>query len=238
MPLPGGPANKLGNRYEKWWTISEFVRMLHGRSDALRIEDFGIEKAEFVVTTGSRRELHQARRSHPNGKWSLAALGAGLLQNVGDQLADNNDRFIFVSGSDARELSNLCEAASHAESVEEFELTFLAAESRKKSFGKLRSWWACDAPTAFERLKRIEVRSISDCELEQKVHWGVQALFVANSGKVVSELLKIVEDSVHRRISRSDLVEKLDHIGYPLRRLRLAKRFAATAANSRSGGTG
>ena len=122
MTLPGGPANKLGNRYEKWWTVSEFVRMLHGSTEAIRIEDPGVEKTEFVVMAGSRRELHQVKRSHPSGKWSLAALGAdGLLQTVGEELAGNNDRFVFASGSEARELSDLCEAARAAESAEEFE---------------------------------------------------------------------------------------------------------------------
>ena len=55
MTLPGGPADKLGNRYEKWWTLSEFVRLLHGDTEAIRIEDPGVEKAEFVVTTGVGR---------------------------------------------------------------------------------------------------------------------------------------------------------------------------------------
>ena len=74
MTLPGGPAEKLGNRYETWWTVSELVRMLHGDADAIRIEAPGVDKAEFVVTTGAYREFHQVKRSHPNGKWSLAAL--------------------------------------------------------------------------------------------------------------------------------------------------------------------
>ena len=52
MTLPGGPAEKLGNRYEKWWTLSELVRMLGGETEALRIEELGVDKAEFVVTTG------------------------------------------------------------------------------------------------------------------------------------------------------------------------------------------
>ena len=59
MTLPGGPAEKLGNRYEKWWTLSELVRMLGGETEAIRIEELGVDKAEFVVTTGARRELHQ-----------------------------------------------------------------------------------------------------------------------------------------------------------------------------------
>ena len=65
MMLPGGSANKLGNRYEKWWTVSEFIRMLHGSTRAVRIEAPGVEKAEFVVTVDSRRELHQVRQRRP-----------------------------------------------------------------------------------------------------------------------------------------------------------------------------
>ena len=195
MTLPGGPADKFGNRYETWWMASEFVRMLHGATEALRIEAPGVDKAEFVVKVGSRWELHQVKRSHPNGKWSLAALRAdGLLGAIGDRLAGNNDRFVFASGSDARELAELCEAASGAESTEEFEREFLAAKERKKSFEKLLDSWGCDLPTAVERLRRIEVRTIGERDLEQKVRWGLQALFVANTGQVLAELLKIVED--------------------------------------------
>ena len=186
MTLPGGPANKFGNRYEKLWTVSEFVRMLHGDTEALRIEALGVEKAEFVVTTGSRRELHQAKRSHPSGKWSLATLGAShvrLLQAIGDHLAGNNARFVFVSGSDARELADLCEAAGHSESTEEFESFFLAARERKKRFQRLLDCWACDIPVALERLRCVEVRTIGERDLEEKVRWGVQSLFCRGSGE-------------------------------------------------------
>ena len=110
MTLPGGPADKLGNRYERWWTVSELVRMLNGETVSLRIEDPAAKKAEFVVETGSHRELHQARRSHPTGKWTLPELQrAGLLRAMGEQLRGNEDRFVFVSSSDASKLRDLCE---------------------------------------------------------------------------------------------------------------------------------
>ena len=167
MTLPGGPADKFGNRYEKWWTLSEFVRMLGGETEAIRIEEPGVDKAEFIVTTGTRRELHQVKRSHPNGKWSLAALKAdGLLEAIGGQLAGNDDRFVFASGSDARELTELCEAAWDAESDAEFERHFLEATERRKQFEKLRDSWGCDVPTARERLRRIDIRTIDERELE------------------------------------------------------------------------
>jgi len=63
--LPGGSADKLGNRYELLWTVSEFLRMLRGEGAvSIRIEDPGTEKAEFVVQ-GVNRELHQAKRRAP-----------------------------------------------------------------------------------------------------------------------------------------------------------------------------
>ena len=221
MTLSGGPADKLGNRYETWWTVSQCIRLLGGGTDAIRIEPPGVEKAEFVVTVGSRRELHQAKRSHPNGKWSLAALASdGLLRAIGDALTGNDDRFVFVSGSDARELADLCETANNAESVEEFEKDFLAAQARKQLFERLRREWQCDVPDAFGRLRRVDVRTINERELEDKVRWGVQALFLADPSKVLSELQAIVEASVHCTIIRQTLVEKLAQRGYTMRHLR------------------
>jgi hypothetical protein len=73
MPLPGGPADKLGNRYENWWTIYQLVRMLQGACASIRIENPGVDKAEFVLvlSVGGRREWHQAKRSHPSGRWKF-----------------------------------------------------------------------------------------------------------------------------------------------------------------------
>ena len=220
MNLPGGPANKLGNRYEKWWTVSEFLRMLGSSTEEIRIEDPGVEKAEFVLTIGSRRELHQAKRSHPNGKWSLASLrGDGLLQSIGQQLTGNDDRFVFASGSDAHELAELCQAASNSESTEEFERVFVAAQGRKRSLEKLLGYWSCDLVTAVDRLKRLDVHTIGERDLEQSVLRGIQALFLGNTEKVKAELLSIVEDSVHQTWTRRALVDELARRGYSLRQL-------------------
>ena len=171
------------------------------------------------MDTGAHRELHQVKRSHPNGKWSLAALrGDGLLAAISRQLSDNDDRFVFVSGSSASELSALCEAAAGAEAVEEFKRAFLAARGRKADFEKLRNCWGCDVPTAIELLRRIDVRTIDERDLEDKVRWGVQALFLANPNGVVAALRGIVEDAVHRTIKRQELVDALAGRGYRLRR--------------------
>ena len=222
MTLPGGPADKLGNRYEELWTVSELVRMLRGDTESIRIEDPGVEKAEFVVMLSSHRELHQAKRDHPSGKWSLAALAASdvrLLQKIGEQLAGNSDRFVFASSSDAAELRELCDAASAAESSDEFERVFLVAKGRKTGFERLLRCWACDLSTAIERLRRVEVRSIGARDLEEKVLWGLQSLFLTEPRNVVVELRAIIKDSIFQSVTRKGLIEELDRCGYRLRRL-------------------
>ena len=220
MTLPGGPADKLGNRYEKWWTLSAFVRMLQGHAEAIRIEDPGADKAEFVVTTDTRRELHQVKRSHPNGKWSLAALRAdGLLDAIGRQLAGNENRFVFASTSDARDLADLCEAAGNAQSADEFKVAFLKAGARNAHFASLLKDWKCNEHAAFDYLRRIEVHVIDERQLEKNVTGGIQASFLANPNDIADALRGIAEDSVHHKITRRGLVDRLSQRGYKLRRV-------------------
>jgi hypothetical protein len=187
--LPGGPADKLGNRYEKLWAIAELLNMLMGLSDAIRIEDPSVQKAEFVVSKKGFREYHQTKRGNQSGKWSLAALAAkdvALIQAIGTILSGNGDRFVFASGSAAHELGELCEATTQAASLDEFRTNFLPATERRERFDKLCGYWACDEATACERLRRIEVRTIGDLALEQMVRWGIQALFLADPVDVLA----------------------------------------------------
>ena len=229
MTLPGGAANKLGGRYEAWWTLSQFLRMLGGETEAIRIEEPGADKTEFVVTAGSIRELHQAKRSHLTGKWSLSALQSdGLLYAMGQQLAGNNDRFVFASGSDARELADLCTAAGDADSQLEFDQHFLEAQRRKRDFDKVCRCWGCGPSGAYERLQRIEVHTIDEGELKTKVNLAVRLLFFDEPGVVVAELRAIIADSVHHIWTRSALLQELEARGHQKRRV-LSPRNALAA---------
>ena len=217
--LPGGPAAKLGNRYETWCTLAELVRLLNGQSDVLRIEVPGIDKAEFVVWTGTSREAHQAKRSHSAGTWSFAALRTdGLIRDIGKFLTEDNSRFVFTSGSEARHLLELVQAAKDAESIDEFANSFVGETSRKERFDTLVCDWECAPHAAVDRLRRIELRTVDERGLQEQVRWAVEALFLAEPQNVISELRAIVEDSVHRKITGASLIADLAKRGYRLRR--------------------
>ena len=218
--LPGGPAAKRGNRYETWCAVAELMRLLHGETDSLRIEEPGHDKAEFVVSTGTRREAHQVKHSHYEGRWRFAVLrGAGLISYIGELVADDNNRFVFTSGSEARELLELVQAAKDAGSIEEFTSSFVGETKRKGRFGTLVADWNCDPQTAVDRLRRIDVRTVDERGLQEKARWAALALFGANHESVLTELRAVAEDSLHRTITRDYLVEQLAEGGYRPRRV-------------------
>ena len=219
MTLRGGAAEKHSHHYEDAWTIWQLVRMLHGQAESIRIEDPGLDKVEFRVETGGLQELHQAKRQHPRGKWTIRGLGESLIRAIGDHLRGNRNRFVFVSGSDAPQLRSLCEAARDAESETEFRTLFLESQERKRGFEQLIGWWHCNIPTAIDFLQRIEVHTIDQRELEDKVRGAMPALFLARADTAVAVLGKIIDDSVHRTWIRPELVDRLTEMGYPLRKV-------------------
>ena len=233
MTPSGGPADDPGNRYPHWWTLSEGLRLLHGATELLRVEVLDGVRAELVVSAGARREIQHARRGWPGGAWRLATRGAGagrLLQAVGDRLADNDDRFVLASGDDPRELSGPARAAGNAESAAAFERAWLTTRARREWFARLLRCWICDAAAAFGRLRRIDVRTIGERDLAQRVRWGVQASFAADAGRVAAGLLAILTASAPRTLTRRQLVERLARRGFRPRRLYAPDRAGGAVA--------
>ena len=220
MPLPGGPSNKFGNRYELWWTVSQLVRIINGQAESIRIEDPTVDKTEFVITAEGRQEFHQAKRSHPSGKWNLSFLQS-LLQMMFEQLsANNNAHFVFASGSDTPELRELTERATNARNPQEFESAFVSSQSQREAFEKLKKFWHnADTATAYSMLQRIEVRTIDERGLEEQVRGSLPALFLNRPDEVCDALRSFAEDSIHKYIDREELISYLQSKGFSLRRL-------------------
>ena len=221
MPLPGGPADKFGNRYESWWTVYQLVRIIRGDADSIRIEDPTVEKAEFVITAGGHRELHQTKLRHPSGKWSLDSLGCkNLLRTIFEQLsAINNTQFVFASSSEAPELKELTKRAKEAKDLKEFESFFVSADTHKKSLRKLREFWKAETAKIYEILQRIEVRTMDEQGIRDQVRESLQARFLTKPDDVCDALRSIVADSIHKPIDREQLISALGKRGFRLRKL-------------------
>ena len=60
MPLPGGAADKLGNRYEDQWTLHCLTEMLSEQATSIWLEPPGDEGdgAEFILHRDEVAEHH------------------------------------------------------------------------------------------------------------------------------------------------------------------------------------
>ena len=119
MPLPGGPAEKFGNRYEGRWIVACLLDVLDERADSIRLEPPGPEEQgfEFWITKQGIREYHQAKRQHPSGHWTLYTLAEeGVLTNFITRLQDPLVRCVFVSGNAAGQLEELSDRARRSAS--------------------------------------------------------------------------------------------------------------------------
>lgn len=129
MPLPGGPTDKFGNRYEGRWTVACMVDILDEHTDAIRLEPPGSERegVEFWLKKGSIREYHQVKRQYgAEGRWTLAALAdKGILSHFWEKLRDPIAQCVFVSTHAAFQLEELVDRARRAASWGEFRQAFL-----------------------------------------------------------------------------------------------------------------
>ncbi len=233
MSPAGDPADTPWTGYEHWWTLSECVRLLHGATETLRIETLGAGRAALAATTSTRRELHHARRAPAGRAWPLAALvagSAGVLRTAGDRLAGNDDRFVFVSDSGAPELADLCARARDAESAAAFDHDLQNARTLRAGLAQLLRCWICDLPAAVERLQRLDVRTVGERDLERRVRWGLQALFLAEENRIAADLLALLADVGQRAVTRREIVERLARRGCRPRRLDAPQQAGAAVA--------
>ncbi len=75
MPLPGGSSDKIGNRYEDWWTVYCLIDVMEEEADSIRLEPPGVDGFEFWLRKKGVCEYHQVKRQHgKSGRWTLSEL--------------------------------------------------------------------------------------------------------------------------------------------------------------------
>jgi len=223
MTLLGGPADKLGNRYEQWWTVYQLTRILFGEAQSIRIEDPSVDKAEFVLTTDHGDELHQNKRDSSSGSWSLAQLcnkQNKIIQAICKQLAGNSRKFFFVSGSDAPELRELSKRSRDAASQAEYKTYFLASKAKAQKFDKMVELSGCSSTSSvYDILQRIHIRRLDEKAIIDLVNASIKTLFLSKHKAVCDHLRTLVLDSVHKSLNREDLVSSLNNAGHHLRNI-------------------
>jgi hypothetical protein len=124
--ITGGPADKLGNEFERLWTVYHLVEVIMGRAVSVQVEALGDDEkgTEFwVARPGGTREAHQCKRENGSrGNWTIADLqGKRIIANAKFQLSRSPEHgFVFASGDKAGSLSDLIERANRGDGPQQF----------------------------------------------------------------------------------------------------------------------
>jgi hypothetical protein len=57
IPLPGGPTDKFGNRYEGRWTVSCMIEEMREHADSIRLEPPGEDAQSFGFAEGRNMKI-------------------------------------------------------------------------------------------------------------------------------------------------------------------------------------
>ncbi len=215
MPLPGGAAAKFGERYEGRWTVLQLADVLAERAQSIRLEPPGAEGEgiEFWVKEGGRLSYHQVKRQAPRGRgWSIDELGrSGVIANLLRRLAEDLSSCVFVSTESAGELSELSDRARSAAGWDEFCREFLKSGQAKTNFAKLCAYVKeIMDEDVFNRLRRLEVRTIDEATLQRLVESLLLPLVDGEPSAVAAILAQFVLDNVHRELTQAELWRHLE----------------------------
>ncbi|WP_433790856.1 tetratricopeptide repeat protein [Actinoplanes sp. CA-252034] len=215
MALAGGAADKLGNGYERRFTVLAMIEILMGRADSLRVEVPGDEGvgAEFRLRVGTTSRWTQSKRQRSIGSWTLSAL---LKENFLQQWLPKlraGDICTFSSTTSADELRQLCAGALDAIDVAEFERDFLGS-GRQKRFEVLKAaWGAIGSEEAWRLLRQIKVDTIDDDRLDQQIETSLYVLIAGNRRAARRLLLQYADEVLHKEVRADDIWEFLQDNG-------------------------
>lgn len=211
--MPGGPADKYGNRFEGRWTVHCIVELLRERIGALELEPPGEAGVgvEFVAQRGGNLEHHQVKSGRSRGQWTIHRLsGEGVLENVRAKLtADPNSTFVLVTEAPADELHILCTRARESSSLDDFE-SRLGADLQA-AWHRLKAAWPELAPhECLGLLTRIWDIQWSEEALRTLLTTELESLIHASPDTTCSVLAQFALDRLSGRLIADDVWTHLE----------------------------
>lgn len=218
MPLRGGGADKVGNRYEGRWTVKCMAEVLAEHASTIRLEPIGPEGegVEFWIRYPERLEYHQVKRQHSGrGRWTIAALREnGVLDTIHQKLKESIAHFVFVSIDSARELDELGDRARRASSWKEFRDECLT-ENLSAAFDSLAKAWISSTPLQiYELLQRVHVEPIGESTLQQFNEARLIPLVDGDPAVITAVLTQFALDKVHQELRAHDIWQELEQRGF------------------------
>lgn len=206
--IPGGIADKLGNRYEAKWVVRCLLEVLAGKVEWLQFEnvDTEFQGFEFSIHKNNTTEWHQTKVSSPNGNWSIGALGReGILSAFAGRFSEDESAHChFISQDNASIFHRLSEKARLSNDLPQF-LKGLS-QDQNDAFEQILKKWNVVPYTGYNWLGRSHIITISEAVLEGIIE-SVSDLYFQNGGSIAYAVLRdILEINFNKVINKNSLL--------------------------------
>lgn len=216
--LPGGAADKAGNRFEHLWTAQRLADLLEGRASRMRLEPPGAAGSgiEFAIDMGGISWGEQAKASPEN--WTIRRLVTeGVLPAARAQL-DLGRGFRLVAAAGSRPLAALADRSRSAESFEEFS-EIVGSGRLAEDLSDLASAWNVPKDESWQLLRRVEVEHIPADALDRIVTTTFKRLYVEDPELVIAGLRDFCDTHLHETFTAPQVAEYLRAAGFRSRLL-------------------
>lgn len=227
MPRAGGESGKLGDRYEAIWTVDSLLDVLRGEAEWLVVEPFDPTESlgiEFKKAIPVGVEFHSAKRQTTRQVWSVAVLmrpdkGRSVLGDLFEKLdLDPKNHVVFVSGTTARDLEEICAWAADSKDAVAFNSRIEACpRALRRDFEDriLQPQFGGDLHKGWEALRRIRVVGWTEREMIRRVEQRIRDTLYHTEGTRLDTgacrvlLAEIIHSTFGQQITRKDIADFL-----------------------------
>lgn len=213
-PRPGGEADKLGNRYELAWAVRHALYCIKNEGHSITLEDpdpaLG-NGSEFTYRGNESIEVHQLKRQSGNANsWTVKSLNDYGVFDAARGHVSSNRTFHFVSRIPCRKLQELTERARNSPNVADF-VKYSLSDSLRTTFDTLTNDDIFNSvDIAWETLRGTWFTIQDEEDLFRQNEYLAQcSLTGANGALIASAIERILLDSLGKKLTQVELLEKL-----------------------------
>jgi hypothetical protein len=230
MPMSGGAADKLGNRYEILWAIDQLLGIVDGRASSLTLEPPDPDESkgvEFIVRSPLNTiEYWSVKRQTTRAAgWTLGVLttrddrGRTILGDLlGHVEQAPTNCAVFASTLGAGDFEEL---RSHATSKDTLEARLDRSKELKEDFHRyVLPLCDGDMARALSFLQRCRSHATDEAQLRERVSFAIRKLVYAengsslDSGAVRGHLADLLLDNLHRPVDKEQVLGTLAAHGF------------------------
>ena len=214
--IPGGAADKAGNRYEHRWVVLRISEMLETKVSRIHLEPPGRGGTGIELTVESDGVTWGEQTKNTAGNWTINKLTReGVLDAIKIQIGLGRS-FRFISSAPADDLDTLADRARRCEFFAEY--VEALGDGRLAHLTDVATAWQVPENDAWLSLKRVEAEHLPADALERIVATTLQRLYGGDPDSIVGELRNFCEEHVHQAFTAPAVSAHLESKGF-VRRL-------------------